>query len=101
LRERGLVVDTACKDVARLRSASYDLNPLYFHDATHYDGLITPTKETKPLYTESRCDDLTALRVGKLVATIEATGTSIAEFYPDWFAVGCALASEFRELGRG
>jgi hypothetical protein len=52
---RGLIVDATCKDVARLRSASYDPNPIYLPDATHYDGFRTPTKEARAL---RRCTSL-------------------------------------------
>jgi hypothetical protein len=101
LRSRGLVVDASCKDIARLRGASYDANPLYFPDAEPYSGLLSPTRPTH--YHDHRPPqngDLTAFRVGRLVKAIERTRTDITGSYTDWFAVGRSLASEFGEPGR-
>lgn len=113
LTGRGIAVDQACKDVARLRGASYDPNPFFNPDAAPFDGLLTastqratggPSTETQrnlknPVGYQGS-DDLTAYRVGRLIERIEATGTNLAECYPEWFAIGRALASEFGEYGR-
>ena len=45
LSGRGIRVDAACRDIARLRGASYDPAPFFNPDAMPYDGYIAP----KPL----------------------------------------------------
>ena len=108
LQTRGIAVDAACKDVARLRGASYDANPFYNPDAGFYESLKSFSSQPEPKTTislkapvsaESR--NLTAARVVRLVEVIEQMKANIADFYPDWYAVGCSLASEFGESGRG
>ena len=101
LQYRGLTVDATCKDIARLRGASYDPNPYYNPDAGMFSDTLllnhTPVRHTPPPPSKS---DLTALRVRKLVSRIEQAGVNIADYYPDWYSIGRALASEFGELAR-
>ena len=98
LQDRGLVVDAACKDVSRLRCASYDPNPVYFPKAKHYTGLLSPGLP-QPIATPEYSDK-TASRVQQLVTLIESKGKNIADDYRDWYAIGRSLASEFGEGGR-
>ncbi len=101
LRLRGLVVDSSCRNVDRLRGASYDANPLYFPDAEPYETLLAPmhtSDHRAPAMPQN--GDFTALRVARFVETIERTGTDITGSYADWFAVGRSLAAEFGERGR-
>ncbi len=101
LNEKGVVVDMACKDVARLRGASYDPAPFYSPEVAFYEGLVAPpTKVPEIARKPPKNDDFTARRVGRLVEAIERTRANIADYYPDWYAIGCALGSEFGEAGR-
>ena len=114
LNRRKIAVDRGCSDVSRLRGASYDPAPLYYPDAAPYEGLLPASTQRGPVgpSTETQRNpknpvgyqgsaDLTAYRVGRLIEHIEATGANICECYPEWFAIGRALASEFGEYGRG
>lgn len=103
--ERGITIDAQCKDVSRLRGASYDPQPLYCPSVAPHEGLLdnqarTPRNPQNPERGSEYPAGLTAIRVSKLVDAIERTGANIAELYPDWYAVGRALSSEFGEAGR-
>ena len=112
LLERGINVDAACKDIARLRGASYDPHPLFNPSAAPYEKLVTPnttsTHRAHSGYTLGNSkppssfddSDRTACRVTRLVEAIERSGANIAEYYSEWYAIGRALASEFEEAGR-
>jgi hypothetical protein len=100
LSNRGIAVDMACKDVARLRGASYDPAPLFNPDTVPYEDLVAPTRKTPEIAPKQPDnEDLTARRVGRLVEAIEYTGANIADHYPDWYAIGRSLSSEFGESG--
>lgn len=100
LQGRGLIVDIACKDVARLRGASYDPQPYYNPNTEAFAGILTA--EPIPRHTTSPPSepDRTANRVRQLVDTIERTDTDITDSYEEWYAIGRALAAEFGEGGR-
>ncbi len=113
LADRGIMVDQACKDISRLRGASYDPKPFYSPLVAPYEALLTTSTQRVPggsvTQTQSNpkktvgyqsSEGLTAYRVSRLIDRIEATGVNIAEYYPEWFAIGRALASEFGESGR-
>lgn len=95
--ERGLIADPQCRDIARLRGASYDPNPYFNPNAETY-------KKVEDIHIEvNECKknkDLTLFRVQNLVSEIKKTRANIAEYYFDWYAIGQSLASEFGENGR-
>ena len=118
----GFKVDTACRDLTRLRFASYDPTPYLNREATMHTlpaECCTPprnapkepisrsqpsTTEQRPhqLYRASRGEDLAHLypRIEQAVATIAERTINIAESYDIWYRIGCALASAYGEQGR-
>ena len=101
LNEKGVVVDMACKDVARLRGASYDPAPFYSPEVAFYEGLVAPpTKVPEIARKPPKNDEFTARRVYRLVEEIERTGTDITDNYKVWFPIGQSLAAEYGEYGR-
>lgn len=107
LEHYGLTVDSACKDVARLRGASYDPVPFFNPDAIPYTNILTTTtpkcnmNDTRISVIRNDISGRTVYRVARLVDTIERSGANIADYYPDWYAIGRSLASEFGQSGRG
>lgn len=101
LQGRGVVVDAGCRDIARLRGASYDPQPYYNPNAEVFTRMLTPESIMRYVPPSPSESDRTALRVRKLVDMIEQTGTDITDFYDEWYAIGRALAAEFGESGRG
>ena len=118
----GFKVDTACRDLTRLRFASYDPTPYLNREATMHllpAERCTPPRNTpkepisrpQPSTTEqrphqlnraSRGEDLAHLypRIEQAVATIAERTINIAESYDIWYRIGCALASAYGEQGR-
>lgn len=102
LSGRGIRVDAACRDIARLRGASYDPAPFFNPDAMPYDGYIAPKPlPVNPVRRVEVFSDKTGERVGRLVDRIERQGINMADAYPDWYALGRSLAAAFGESGRG
>ncbi len=100
-KKESLVVDEACKDLARLRGASYDSAPFYNPNTAPYEGLTAPMWQAPEIACKPpENEDLTFYRVGKLVEAIERSGVNIVENYGDWLRVGCSIAAEFGEYGR-
>ena len=102
LGQYGLNPDARCANLSRLRGASYDPHPYFNPDvlASEKQCLVVkpaPKMPMVPIYPEN----LTENRVLRLVQLIDETGTDMTDYYPDWFALGCSLASEFGESGRG
>lgn len=130
LSSLGLNVDTACKDIARLRFASYDPTPYLNPEAVPH---TLPTSEAIVLRKGKKEADLTPQRplpeqvdgesasvvhragltprpamgatallprIERAVAELVDRGLNIAEAYNDWYRIGCSLASAFGEAGR-
>ena len=104
LSNRGLKVDVQCKDVSRLRGASYDPTPYFNSEAKCYTGQIeimnlATTSASFPKKDRSN-PACTRYRVRQLIALIRQQGVNIAESYADWYRLGCSLSAEFGEGGR-
>ncbi|MDH6356257.1 PriCT-2 domain-containing protein [Parabacteroides sp. PF5-9] len=97
LRVRGLVVDKQCRDVARLRGASFDEDPYMDEEAGVFTDMIEPkeykTREVNP-------DNDVEYWVDKLISDISVRGIDMTDRYDDWYAIGQSLANEFGESGR-
>lgn len=100
LKERELIVDPQCKEVSRLRGASYDPNP-YFNPSTALYEKLLSHNVMKPVFSTNIQDaGLTWHRVRILVEKIEQSRIDITNAYKDWYAIGRSLAAEFGENGR-
>lgn len=91
----GIVIDSNCGDVTRLRGYSYDAEPYINENAKVYSRMIFPT--VKPIY---KLDFDTSDKIGRIVDMVVKSGINMTENYYDWFAIGCAIASELGESGR-
>lgn len=91
----GIVIDSNCADVTRLRGYSYDPEPYINENAKVYTRVILPT--VKPIYEP---DFDTSNRIGKIIDMAVRSGINMTENYYDWFIIGCAIASELGEAGR-
>ena len=88
----GLVTDSACKDVCRMRVVSYDPNPYTNYQATEY----THTKQQPPTpIRHFSYDDSgeTVAKVYELCRQIQVAGVDITDGYLNWFEAGASLAS--------
>lgn len=101
-QQDGLKIDIACKDVCRLRFASFDENPLINPMPVVYDAVAYIERQnqqaTQRRPAPAQTTDVTK-RVEKYVELIERQRVDITNCYEDWFYVGLALASEFGTSG--
>lgn len=99
LQSRGIVIDSACKDVARLRFASFDAQPYFCTSNGAYLHFEEKPPQIASNYPKSYANN-TDSRVEELIEKIEYLQLDITRHYRDWFAIGRSLASEFGEAGR-
>ncbi|MDR1678651.1 MAG: PriCT-2 domain-containing protein [Prevotellaceae bacterium] len=94
----GIEIDASCRDVGRLRFASYDEHPYINLEAKKYCGIL----EDNPLSVNdiNSQKGITQKRVEQLIDKIELLDIDITEEYKSWFAIGCSIAKEFGEAGR-
>lgn len=96
---KGYKVDSACKDVTRLRCLSYEPDPYVNESAAPWE--FTRNAGRRETVDFVRFDETdTAAQVSDLVGQIVSRGVNITEHYDEWYRVGCALYSEFGERGR-
>lgn len=101
----GINLDTAPSNVASLRGYSYDPDAYFNHNAEIYTRLATPEKKAP---TSQRQPAKHSYPVGSeadkvkfILEQIARQSADITAGYQNWFAIGCALANEFGESGRG
>ncbi|WP_064974678.1 PriCT-2 domain-containing protein [Alistipes provencensis] len=102
LKKQGIIVDMHCRDLARLRGASYDPHPVLIPVPEAYCKMVYQRPNIR-LHVPISCSgrsDTTAHRVERLLSLIERTNTNIADDYDTWLRIGCSLASEYGESGR-
>lgn len=102
-RNKGITLDSACKDVTRLRCVSFTDDPYVNENATPYrylyDGRGRVARFEGGVAREGGKDS-TSARVSALVGRLVSDRIDITEPYDSWFKIGCALHSEFGEDGR-
>lgn len=91
----GIAVDKSCRNISRLRGYSYDDEAYFNHSAEIYNKLKHPPKPQQYRIKDS------SDKVAKLVDKICSSKIDITNDYKDWFAIGCAIACEYGENGRG
>jgi hypothetical protein len=94
----GINIDPACSDVSRLRGYSYDPETLFNPDAVIFNKL--KEKKLIAVNSTSRVKSTNKTDIEFCLEEIERRGIDITQHYNDWFALGCAIASEFGETGR-
>ena len=97
--QRNIFIDTVCKDVARLRGASYDGSPVFNPEVIPYNNLLSCEK-MRYLSDSETSSIVTKSRVEALIEQIVYSEIDMTRSYADWFAIGCSFASEFGEDGR-
>ena len=99
-RKMGIMIDSACSDITRLRCLSYDEHPIINENATLYEGVYVEKPKLQSLPT---CfiyeDENTSAEVAVCCRKIQQCGIDITASYDDWLKVGCALAT-LDESGR-
>lgn len=101
-KARGITIDRACADVTRLRTMSYDPDPVVNSDASVYSGLYEePAQQQlqRRRMTAAHDDGETWNKVVACVNMIAANRIDITQGYTNWFRIGAAL-STLGEKGR-
>lgn len=96
----GINLDKSGSDVTRLRIYSYDPEAYFNHRAKTYTKLFKPKPQPAPKYSTPTSGD-NREKVEKVLSEISLQRIDITGDYQQWFALGCALANEFGEGGRG
>lgn len=93
-----ITVDRNCKDVCRLRSYSFDLDPYINTEAKPFKGLLKP--EYRPIHVVGNFNsDKTILKVASLCQKVVNGHIDLTGGYQNWFTLGASLAS-LGEVGR-
>lgn len=96
-KNQGIVIDSSCKDLPRLRFMSYDSSAIHNKKVKPFQLTYREPKQDYRLVNSylSIKDDLE-----RTINSIVSDSIDITESYVDWFAIGCALANEYGEHGR-
>ena len=99
-RKMGIMIDSACSDITRLRCLSYDEHPIINENATLYEGVYVEKPKHKSFPTCFIYEgENTSAEVAVYCRKIQQCGIDITASYGDWLKVGCALAT-LGESGR-
>lgn len=103
-----IVIDGQCKDVKRLRFASYDSEP-YINDNAEPFRIIDATTKPKPNPTKTTATmgqrtwnespEATLEKVARLTEVVVRRGIDLTDGYSNWIEIGMALAN-LGEAGR-
>lgn len=93
-RKMGIMIDSACSDITRLRCLSYDEHPIINENATLYEGVYVEKPKHKSLPTCFIYEgENTSAEVAVCCRKIQQCGIDITASYDDWLKVGCALTT--------
>lgn len=99
-RKMGIMIDSACSDITRLRCLSYDEHPIINENATLYEGVYVEKPKHKSFPTCFIYEgENTSAEVAVCCRKIQQCGIDITASYDDRLKVGCALAT-LGESGR-
>ena len=99
-RKMGIMIDSACSDITRLRCLSYDEHPIINENATLYEGVYMEKPKHKSFPTCFIYEgENTSAEVAVCCRKIQQCGIDITASYDDWLKVGCAVAT-LGERGR-
>lgn len=97
----GINIDSACKDISRLRGYSYDPNGYFNHSATPLKKWFNPIpKQPYKRNYSPISGGGNASKIEYCLQEIQAKGIDLTANYEAWFKIGCSLANEFGEAGR-
>lgn len=99
-RKMGIMIDSACSDITRLRCLSYDEHLIINENAPLYEGVYVEKPKHKSFPTCFIYEgENTSAEVAVCCRKIQQCGIDITASYDDWLKVGCALAT-LGESGR-
>ena len=98
-KDFSVLADPTCKNIARLRIASYDPFPYFNVNAIPFDKVSCAVRTSSPIRILKEAEQIRK-DVEILVRKIRETHIDITNDYGHWFKIGCAIASEFGEEGR-
>lgn len=96
-----LQVDKGVKSPVSLRVASYDPNPYYNPNPVPFPYTMETDKKSGHVIRTVSQKNKIIEQVKKAVSIIQTKRIDITKQYQNWFRIGCALAHEFGEEGRG
>ena len=104
----GINIDASCKNVSRLRGASYDPNPVINLNAKPFAKTITRSVKPQKFSFDKKGGHIfvngeihtVPYHMAILIRFIDENQIDITGNRKQWFSVGCALASEYGEGGR-
>lgn len=96
-KDFGIIIDSSCSDVSRLRGYSYDPGGYFNHTAEVFTRLAKKPKPQPQTFKASQSGDDTRDKVEQLISKID---TDITAGYDNWLRLGFAIESEFGESGR-
>ena len=103
MKTYGITLDKTCKDITRLRFASFDPDCYYNPDATTYYWEVEPNQPPKvksqQYISSSTMSDQE--RLANELNFMKNQNIVIQDDYDTWFKMGMALNSAFGEDGRG
>ena len=108
-KELGIVIDKSCKDVSRLRFATYDSEAYYNPFASTYDKVkvfektsapaqpySSVTRATRPYFSQTSSTET----LDRYMNAFETSGGSLPDDYNSWYQLGMSLGT-LGEEGRG
>jgi len=100
-----IVIDTACKDIGRLRGYSYDKEPYINENAKVFTALYEPRKPKKIIpkinnYSNGNNTYSNKTRVESCLNKIQAQNIDITADYHTWVQLAYSIASEFGISGK-
>lgn len=98
--EFGIRIDAGCSEVSRLRFYSWDPKPYWNHHADTYGRLFELERKAVEIPRHD-AEDTTEATVIRMVEEIQRMRVDITGGNKDWYNIGCSLAAEFGERGRG
>jgi len=97
-KEFGINLDASGSDVCRLRIYSWDQDGYFNHHAKLYMKVFKPKQKR---FIRSQLSD-TRDKVETIIEKVRLNKIDLTQDYKDgWFKIGCSLANEFGEAGRG
>ena len=107
-KEYGITLDKSCKDITRLRFASYNETPYYNPNAITYYKVVEEPKKVDMVSTTYTPREVcyhtnstdNAKRVEEQIRYLRDNNLTLPDDYHSWFKIGMSLCSEFGEAGR-
>ena len=96
--QEGLLIDTACKDICRLRTISYDPSPYFNHDAELFRPYIDYSNMKKT--SSSKISDVDMEKIESILNEIKESSLDITSDYNEWFQIAYIISKVYGEDGR-